>query len=125
MSTQPDLTRTRMAPRVALGVATGLLVGLLTSLSPVTSLAAIVVIVVVTAVRVRRHADPSPTALLAGSVVGAGAFLLYGFVNTVAACIRTDDFCGNANPWALGAFALATIAVGAIELALIATRKPE
>lgn len=124
MSTQPDLTRTPMAPGVVLGVATGLLVDLLTSLSPVTSIAAIVLIMVVTAVRLRGHADRSQTALLAGSVVGAGAFLSYGSVNTVVACINIDDFCGNANPWALGAFALATIAVGAIELALIATRKP-
>lgn len=113
-----------MAPSVVLGVATGLLMSLLTSLSPVTSLAAIVVIMVVTAVRVRGHADPSPTALLAGSVVGAGAFLLYGTVNTVAACINTDDFCGNTNPWAIGVFALATIAVGVMELALIVTRRP-
>ena len=59
---------------------------------------------------------------MAGTLIGAGAVLAYGAINTVAACINTDDFCGNANVWPLGAFALVTIGAGAIATAVVAVR---
>ena len=59
---------------------------------------------------------------LAGTLVGAGAILLYGAINTVAACINTDDFCGNANVWPLGALAVVTIGAGATATTVVALR---
>jgi hypothetical protein len=117
-------TRSLSAPRLPLGIATGLLVGLLTSLSPFLAIVAIVVVLVGTVMSVRQRADPSRTMQLAGTLVGAGAILLYGAINTVAACINTDDFCGNANVWPLGALAVVTIGAGAIATAVVAFRSP-
>ncbi|HEV8402357.1 MAG TPA: hypothetical protein VGQ31_04920, partial [Candidatus Limnocylindrales bacterium] len=69
-----------------------------------------------------RDADPSGSMSLAGGLVGAGAIFLFGTINTIAACSGTDDFCGNANVWPLGAFALLTIATGAVAAFVVARR---
>lgn len=124
MGIQPQRTRSSLAPRLLLGVATGLLLGLLTSLSPVTAIVAILAVLVCTAMSVRRRADPSRIMPWAGTLIGAGALLLFGAVNTVAACINSDDFCGNANVWPLGALAVVTIGAGAIATAVAALRSP-
>ena len=113
-----------MAPRLLLGVATGLLLGLLTSLSPFIAIVAILAVLVGTVMSLRRRADPSRTMQWAGTLIGVGAFLSYGTVNTVAACINTDDFCGNANVWPLGALAAVTLGTGAIAAAVAAFRSP-
>jgi len=94
----------------------------LTSLSPVVAIVVIVAVILGTVVGVGARADPSRTMQLAGTLVGAGGFLVYGVINTVASCINTDDFCGNANVWPLGALAVITIGAGAVATAVVALR---
>jgi hypothetical protein len=110
-------------PRLFLGFATGLLLGLVTSLSPVIAIVAILAVLVGTVLNVRR-ADASRSMQLAGTLVGAGAVLSYGAINTVAACINTADFCGNANVWPLGVLAVVTIGTGTVAAAVAALRSP-
>lgn len=83
-----------------LGIGTGVLLGLFTSLSPVVALIGVGLVAVMTALGVRRRDNPARSVLLAGTLLGAGATLLFGAINTVAACMNTDDFCGQANVWA-------------------------
>ncbi len=84
-----------MGPRLALGVATGLLLGLLTSLSPVIAIVAILALLVWMLIGVGRRREPSRTILIAGTLLGAGTVLLYGVINTVDACVATDDFAAT------------------------------
>jgi hypothetical protein len=103
------------APRFLLGAATGLLLGLLTtSLSPVIGIVAILALLIGTLNGVRPGADPSRTILMAGTLIGAGAVLVYGAINTFAACSATIDFCGDANLWPSAALAAATFGVGMV-----------
>lgn len=122
--TAPDQGRVAVAPRLFLGVVTGLLLGLLTALSPFAAILAIAGVLVITVINVVRGGDTSRTLLLAGTLVGAGIFLLYGAANTTSSCINTDDFCGNVNIWPLSALAVITIAVGAVATAVVARRRP-
>ncbi len=122
MGTEPHRTRTELPPRLLLGVATGLLLGLLTSLSPVIAVVAILAVLVAAVIGILRRADSSRIIQLAGTLVGIGALLVYGVVNTVTACFDTDDFCGNANVWPLGALALVTVGVGAVAAAMAVIR---
>jgi hypothetical protein len=124
MGIEPQRTRSELAPRLLLGVATGLLLGLLTSLSPVIAVVAMLAVLVAAVIGVLRRADSSRIVQLAGTLLGVGAFLVYGVVNTVTACFDTDDFCGNANVWPLGALAVATIAVGTVAAAVAVVRSP-
>lgn len=124
MSGQADQAQLQLVPRIVLGCATGLLLGLLTSLSPVISFAALGAVLVFTVISLSRRADAPRTILMGGTLVGGGAFLLYGFVSTVAACVNTDTFCGNANPWPLGALAVAMIVAGIGAMAIVAIRRP-
>jgi hypothetical protein len=111
-----------MGPRLVLGFATGLLLGLLTSLSPLIAIVAILAVLVGTLVGVGQRQDSSRTLLMAGTLVGAGAVLLFGAINTVAACRETDDFCGNANVWPLLAFAMVSVGVGILAAGAVAIR---
>lgn len=124
MSVEPNRTRSALAPRFVLGVASGLLLGFLTSLSPVIAVVAILVVLVGAVMGILRRAESSRVIQLAGTLVGIGALLFYGFVNTVTACFDTDDFCGNANVWPLGALALVIVGVGAIATAVAVIRSP-
>jgi hypothetical protein len=99
-----------------------LVLGLLTSLSPFIAIAAILALVVWTLINVGRRRETSRTMLLAGTLLGAGAVLLFGALNTVAACVDTSDFCGNANVWPMGAFAVVTIGVGTVAAGVTAFR---
>jgi hypothetical protein len=123
MDIEPDRTRSALASRLLLGVATGLLLGLLMLLSPVIAVVAILAVVGGTVVSVRR-ADPLRAIQLAGTLIGAGALLVYGVINTVAACAGTDDFCGNANVWPLAALAVVTVGVGAVAAVVAVARSP-
>jgi hypothetical protein len=62
-----------------------------------------------------------PLSTIAGFLVGFGALLLLGSVNTIAACAPTADFCGDANVAPLLIFAIAVLLSGA-SVALIAWR---
>ena len=48
----------------------------------------------------------------AAFLLGVGAVLMFGALNTVGACAGTEDFCGNANIVPLFAFALVTLTCG-------------
>ena len=72
--------------------------------------------------RFGQRADASRTVLLAGTLVGAGALLLFGAINTFAACSGTIDSCRDANLWPLGALAAVTIGVGAVAAAVVTHR---
>ena len=118
----PRQTRSELAPRLLLGVATGLLLSLLTSLSPVIAIVAVLAVLVAVVIGVLRRIDTSRIIGLAGTLIGVGAVLVYGVVNTVTACFDTDDFCGNANVWPLGALAVVTVGVGAVAAAVAIIR---
>ena len=111
-----------MVPRFVLGAATGLLIALLVSLSPVLVVVAVAAVLIATVISIAQDAEMPRTMALAGTLVGAGTLFLYGSVNTFAACVGTDDFCGNANVWPLTLLALATIGCGAATAAIVASR---
>ena len=120
------MTVTRFAAlRFLLGFAAGLLLGLLTtSLSAAIGIVVILVLLVGTVSGLRPGADPSRTIQLAGTLAGAGAVLVYGAINTFAACRDTSDFCGDANLWPLAALAAVTFGVGMVAAAVVAFRTP-
>jgi uncharacterized membrane protein len=122
MGMQPHPTLRDLVPRFILGIATGLLIGLLASLSPVLVVVAVVAVLISAAIGVVQHIDTRRSMLLAGALVGAGAIFLYGVINTIAACIVTDDFCGNANVWPLAVIALVTIGGGVAAAVVVAVR---
>ncbi len=124
MSAEPPRTRTGLASRFLLGVATGLLLVLLASLSPVLAVVAMVAVLVAVVIGVIQRADSSRIIQLAGTLIGAGALLVYGVINTISACADTDDFCGNANVWPLGALAAVTVGVGTVAAAVGVIRRP-
>jgi membrane protease YdiL (CAAX protease family) len=51
---------------------------------------------------------------LAGVLIGAGGFLLFGVFNTWAACRLTDDFCGGQNIQPLLVLAVVMLALGIV-----------
>jgi hypothetical protein len=59
-----------------------------------------------------------------GTLIGVGALLVYGVINTMTACFDTDDFYGNANVWPLGALALVTVGAGTVAAAVAVIRSP-
>ena len=124
MSIEPRRAPNELAARFLLGVATGLLVGLLTSLSPVIAVVAILMVLVAVVIGVLRRVDSSRIIQLAGTLIGVGALLVYGVVNTMTACFETDDFCGNANVWPLGALAVVTVGAGTVAAAVAVIRSP-
>ncbi len=124
MKVEPHRTRTQLASRFLLGVAAGSLLGLLTSLSPVIAVVAMLAALAAAVIGVVRHADSSRIIQLAGTLIGVGAFLVYGVVNTISACFDTDDFCGNANVWPLGALAVVTVGAGTVAAAVAVFRSP-
>jgi hypothetical protein len=101
-----------------------LLLGLLTSLSPVIAVVAMLAVLVAVVIGLVRRTDSSRIVQLAGTLLGVGALLVYGVVNTVTACLDTDDFCGNANVWPLGALAVVTVGVGTVASAVAVIRNP-
>jgi hypothetical protein len=115
---------TPVGPSFLLGVGTGVLLGLFTSLSPVVAIAAIGLILVITAIGFRSGAKASRSMFLGGTLVGSGVILGLGAANTIGACVNTDDFCGNANIWPLAAFAVLAIAAGALAVLAASTQRP-
>jgi hypothetical protein len=90
----------------------------------VIAVVAILAVLVGTVVGIVRRADWSRIVQSAGTLIGVGVFLVYGVINTVTACFDTDDFCGNANVWPLGALALVTVGTGAVAAAIAVIRTP-
>ncbi len=114
MSGAPSVDRPSPWPMLAVGIATGVLVGLLMSLSPVLTLVIVGVLAVATGAAIRGPGNLPRATFLAGTVLGAGGVLLYGAVNTIQACAKTGDFCGQANVWPLLVLALAALAIGTL-----------
>jgi hypothetical protein len=85
---------------------------------------AMVAVLVAVVFGVLRRSDSSRIIQLAGTLIGVGALLVYGVINTVTACFDTDDFCGNANVWPLGALALVTVGTGTVAAAVAVVRSP-
>lgn len=121
-----DASRTprieRLAASFIVGAATGALLGLLTIVVPTVTIAVILLVMVMTAGAVVRRTDRVRAISLAGVVVGAGAFLAFGTINTVVACAQSETFCGDANVVPLAAFAITAI-VGGLASALIVKRR--
>ena len=105
-----------------LGLISGLVLGVFAALSPVITIVVIGLLIPTAALGVRARADPIRSLALASALIGSGAVLLFFAANTVAACIGTDDFCGNANPWSLAAFAAASLGVGVASTLAIVVR---
>ena len=124
MGIEPRRTRSQLGSRLLLGVATGCLLGLLTSLSPVIAVVAILALLVGVVMSIVRRAESSRTIQFAGTLIGVGVVLVYGVINTTTACFDTDDFCGNANVWPLGALAVVTVGAGTIAAAVAVIRTP-
>ena len=100
------------------GFLAGLLVGaaggLLTDLMPVVGLGLLTLGVFTALIRAKTSAPARSRELstAAGFLIGLGAIFLYGSWNTISACTRTDDFCGNSNVVPLLAAAIALLVVG-------------
>ena len=104
----------------AFRLTSGLVLGLLAALSPVIAIVVIGILIPSAVLGARAGADPARSLALAAALVGSGAVLLFFAATTVAACIDTEDFCGNANPWPLAAFAAVSLGVGiAITVAIV------
>jgi hypothetical protein len=86
---------------------------------------AVVGVLAAVVISVAQDVDPRRAMLLAGAPVGAGTVFLYGVINTIAACVVTDDFCGNANVWPLAVLALAAIGGGVAAAVVVAVRVRE
>jgi uncharacterized membrane protein len=48
-------------------------------------------------------------AVLSGFLGGASALFVFGSINTVVACVQTDDFCGDANAGPFVAFSIGLV----------------
>ena len=102
----------------ALGFLAGLLAGaaggLLIDLMPVVGLGLLAVggSAALTSAKASTAARPRGLPTAAGFLIGLGAIFLYGSWNTISACTRTDDFCGNANVVPLLTSAIALLVVG-------------
>jgi apolipoprotein N-acyltransferase len=96
------------------GLLAGTAVGLLTDVMPVVGLGLFAVGAFT--VYIRAVANPEARhrgfATAAGFLIGLGALFLYGSWNTISACAKTDDFCGNANVVPLLAAAIALLVAG-------------
>jgi hypothetical protein len=104
----------------AFGLTSGLLLGLFTDFMPVIAIVIIGLLIPSAVLGVRARADASRSFALAAALIGSGAVLLFFAVSTVASCIDTEDFCGNANPWPLAVFAAVCLGIGvAATLAIV------
>ena len=114
-SSQPrSTTGTSMIGKWGIGIAAGVVLGLLTSLLPVVTIGLVAVVVVATWISFLRGDKGDRHWSLAGLSLGSGGVLLYAAASTFQSCVRTDNFCGNANIAPLFAFALFGLASGVI-----------
>jgi hypothetical protein len=116
-----------MSQRVGHSLFTGFLIGLLLGLISVEllpiALALVPLALLASALALRSvPLDRPVSAGIAGFLLGVGAVLLFGALNTFAACAGTEDFCGNANIAPLFALALFTLACGALASILTVVR---
>jgi len=105
----------------------GLLIGLLLGLVSVVLLPialAMVPLGLLASARALREAplDRPLSAGIAAFLLGVGAVLMFGALNTFVACAGTEDFCGNANIVPLFAFGLFTLTCGAVASILTLVR---
>jgi hypothetical protein len=121
MTEQPAV-RQRLGSNVLLGSSLGAVLAIVIGVLPASGyVLAPVLLVALAAILVLRPIRYSRLAGFGGVLVGAGALFLYGVVNTVVACARTSDFCGQAN--VLPLFAVAVVMLGTGGLVAAAASK--
>ena len=105
------------------GTLIGLLLGLIcVALMPI-ALALVPLALLASAGALREVPLNRPlSAGIAGVLLGVGAVLMFGALNTFAACVGTEDFCGNTNIAPLFAFALITLTCGVLASILTVVR---
>lgn len=106
----------------ALGIGAGVLVGVLISVLPIVSFAFLLGALLVTAIAVARK-DAPRASFASGVLVAIGSYLTFGAISSIAACSKTDDFCGQANIWPLALFGIVTLGAGAVGAAITAFRQ--
>jgi hypothetical protein len=109
------------------GFVAGLLIGLFLGLLAVALLPialALVPLGMLASARALREVpiDRPLSAGIAGYLLGIGAVLMFGALNTFVACTGSEDFCGNANIVPLFAFAFFTLMCGALASVLTVVR---
>jgi hypothetical protein len=98
-----------------IGLVIGLLLGLISVVLAPVALVLIPLALAVSATGLREvPRENRRSAGGAGVLIGAGAVLMFGALNTFTACAGTDDFCGNANIAPLFALALFTLVCGVL-----------
>ena len=117
----------QMSEHIGRPIFVGLLIGLLLGLVSVVFLPialALVPLALLASVMALRAVPPDRprSAGIAGVLLGVGAVLMFGAVNTFTACAGTEDFCGNANIMPLFAFGFFTLTCGAVAAVLTTVR---
>jgi hypothetical protein len=126
MTERRDLERARqpvLGP-LAVGVGSGVLLGIFTvSVLPEVAFAVVGLLSITAGIAMGRRSIGGPkTAFLAGASIGAGGVLLFGAVNTIAACWATEDFCGQADVVPILALALGALGIGLLSAVTLAVR---
>jgi hypothetical protein len=105
------------------GLLTGLVLGLVSVVLLPIALALVPLALLASARALRAvPLDGPSSAGIAGFLLGVGAVLMFGALNTFGACSGTEDFCGNTNIVPLFAFALITLTCGALASILSVVR---
>jgi hypothetical protein len=118
---------TERSRRRVLDIVPGLLIGALLGLTSVVLMPialALIPLALLASAKALREV-PLPTrrsAGIAGVLVGAGSVFMFGALNTFAACVGTEDFCGDANIEPFLAFALLTLTCGVVVSILTVVR---
>jgi hypothetical protein len=112
MSLPTGSRRVTMLPRFVVGLATGLLLGILLAVSPVAAVVGVFLIGGTLVFHLMQQRDRNTTMVLAGTLVGAGIFMVYAVAVTVRSCADTADFCGEADVAPLAALAAVSLLAG-------------
>lgn len=101
---------------VLVGIPAGFLVAIASIVYPALGLPIGTAAVLATVgVALFRPFGPRWIALIAGALLGAGGMYFLGVMNTIASCVETSDFCGQANVMPALGIAVALVVLGAIE----------
>jgi hypothetical protein len=107
----------------AVGIGVGFAVALITVLSAVIAFVLIGLLLATAVVAIfNRSIGPSWTAFLAGALTGVGGTFLFGAINTIQACLQTDNFCGQTVVWPLLTLALVLLVAGLIVSVVVVAR---
>lgn len=112
--TDDSRPRSSVARAFAVALVAGLVAGYIAARIPVLGLPFALAAPILLTVRAAREDQRSPQrfAEISGVLLGTGGVFLLGALNTVAACLPTSDFCGEANVAPLLALALVMLVLG-------------